>query len=131
MAVYTHFGGIKGDRGLGSKRLQRRAGLDMGLRPLQCAPDPRTDDPMADLMAGGLAYGEFAFQHPQLYRLMFGLANRRNPPRPAPNLDAAETWRSPTGVEAFSVLLESVERVIDAGDSGLRTRARPLSRSSA
>ena len=109
MAVYTHFGGMPG-----LFEAVIRKGLEDFAAHVRRVP--RTDDPMADLIAGGLAYAEFALQHPQLYRLMFGLANRAALRGFAPNLDDAETWGSPTGVEAFSVLLESVERVIDAGD---------------
>jgi AcrR family transcriptional regulator len=109
MAVYTHFGGMPGlFEAVITEGLERFAA--------HVRRTPRTDDPMTDLIAGGLAYSEFAFQNPQLYRLMFGLANRAALRGLAPNLDAGDTWRSPAGVEAFSVLLESVERVIEAGD---------------
>ena len=109
MAVYTHFGGMPGlFETVVTEGLERFAA--------HVRQTPRTDDPMADLMSGGLAYAEFAVENPQLYRLIFGLADRAALRGLAPNLDAAETWRSPAGVEAFSVLLESVERVIDAGD---------------
>ena len=109
MAVYTHFGGMPGlFEAIITEGLERFAA--------HVRQTPRTDDPMADLMAGGLAYAEFAFENPRLYRLIFGLADRAALRGLAPNLDAADTWRSPAGVEAFSVLLESVERVIEAGD---------------
>jgi AcrR family transcriptional regulator len=109
MAVYTHFGGMPGlFKAVIAEGLERFAAHVRRV--------PRTDDPMADLIAGGLAYVEFASEHPRLYRLMFGLADRAALRGLAPNLDAADTWRSPAGVEAFSVLLESVERVIGVGD---------------
>ena len=109
MAVYTHFGGMPGlFETVVTEGLERFAA--------HVRQTPRTDDPMADLMSGGLAYAEFSVENPQLYRLIFGLADRAALRGLAPNLDAAETWRSPAGVEAFSVLLESVERVINAGE---------------
>ena len=79
------------------------------MRPT-CAPARRIDEPLADLMSGGLAYGEFALTNPRLYSLMFGLADSVRTPDAAPTLATAE------GVDAFSVLVESVERVIDAGE---------------
>ena len=72
-----------------------------------------TDDPMADLIAGGLAYGEFAMQNPQLYRLLFGLTDLgRVHKLPA---DPATPWDLAEGVDALSVLVSAVERVIEAG----------------
>ncbi len=109
MAVYTHFGGMPGLFGA-----IIRDGLARFAAHVRQVP--RTEDPMADLIAGGLAYGEFAVRNPQLYRLMFGLANPVTLRGLAPDLDAADTWSSTEGVDAFSVLLESVERVIDAGE---------------
>ncbi len=109
MAVYTHFGGMPGlidevvREGLArfAAHVRGRVRLD--------------DDPMADLIAGGLAYSEFALQNSQLYRLMFGLSSSRlREAKPA--LDAGAIWRLPEGVDAFSILLESVERVIEAGE---------------
>ncbi len=77
---------------------------------------PTTDDPMRDLLAGGIAYGEFAIQNPQLYRLMFGLSDSARLRGFATEAEAVgATWTMAEGVDAFSVLLRSVERVIEAG----------------
>jgi AcrR family transcriptional regulator len=108
MAVYTHFGGMPG-----LLDAIVREGLARFARHVRQVP--RTQDPLVDLIAGGVAYVEFASQNPQLYRLMFGLVTP-SLRQLAPDLDQAATWQSEEGVDAFSVLLESVERVIDAGD---------------
>lgn len=103
MAVYTHFGGMPG-----LVDAMVREGLSRFAAQVRARPP--VDEPLADLISGGLAYGEFALANPQLYRLMFGLADATRLP------DAADTWKLAEGVDALSVLLESVERVIDAGD---------------
>ena len=110
MAVYTHFGGMP--------RLLEAVVLE-GLGRFAAHVRSRaaeTEDPVADLMAGGMAYGEFAFPNPQLYRLMFGLTD--SPRLPLFAFDVTEPGRPgtpPEGSEAFSVLLGSVERVLAAG----------------
>jgi len=72
-----------------------------------------TDDPMADLIAGGLACGEFAVQNPQLYRLLFGLTDLGGVHKLS--ADAATPWDLAEGVDALSALVAAVERVIEAG----------------
>lgn len=106
MAVYTHFGGM-------SKLIEAmmREGLARFAEHTRAVP--HTDDPMADLIAGGLAYAEFAMQHPQLYRLLFGLSDIAG--IRLPSADAATPWDLDEGVDALSVLAAAVERVIEAG----------------
>jgi AcrR family transcriptional regulator len=105
MAVYTYFGGMPG-----LIDAMVRDGL-MRFAEHVRARAPETDDPLADLFAGGLAYGEFALGNPQLYQLMFGLAG---PPQ-IRSLPSAETAMSTAeGAEALSVLVDSVSRVLDA-----------------
>lgn len=107
MAVYTHFGGMPG---------LIDAMVREGLRRFAAhvRRSPSTDDAMADLIAAGLAYGEFALTNSQLYRLMFGLGEATRSRGAMP--DAASTWKMDEGVDAFSVLLEAVKRVIEAGE---------------
>jgi AcrR family transcriptional regulator len=107
MAVYTHFGGMpKLIEAVMREGLARFAEHTRGV--------PHTDDPMADLIAGGLAYAEFAMQNPQLYRLLFGLSDLGGLHKlTAP--DAATPWDLAEGVDALSVLVSAVERVIEAG----------------
>ena len=106
MAVYTHFGGMpKLIEAVMREGLTRFAEHTRGV--------PHTDDPMADLIAGGLAYGEFAMQNPQLYRLLFGLTDLAGVHKPS--ADAATPWDLAEGLDALSVLVGAVERVIEAG----------------
>lgn len=66
MAVYTHFGGMPG---------LVRAVVREGFLRLSAALSTvdRTDDPVADIVALGLAYRDHAIANPELYRLMFGV----------------------------------------------------------
>jgi AcrR family transcriptional regulator len=106
MAVYTHFGGMpRLIEAVMREGLARFAEHTRGV--------PHTNDPMADLIAGGMAYGEFAMQTPQLYRLLFGLTDLgRGLKLPE---GAATPWDLSEGVDALSVLVTAVERVIKAG----------------
>ena len=106
MAVYTHFGGMPAlIEAVLREGLARFAEHTRGV--------PHTADPVADLLAGGLAYGEFAMQNPQLYQLLFGLTDLGG----VDNLwtDGATPWDLAEGVDALSVLVAAVERVIEAG----------------
>jgi AcrR family transcriptional regulator len=106
MAVYTHFGGMpKLIEAVLREGLARFAEHTRGV--------PHTDDPMADLIAGGLAYGEFAMQNPQLYRSLFGLNELGAVLKLS--ADAATPWDLDEGADALSVLVTAVERVIEAG----------------
>jgi AcrR family transcriptional regulator len=68
MAVYTHFDGMPGLY----EALVRESFVQFG-EHLHRRPD--TDDPVADLLASGLAYREYALTYPQRYRLMFGITS--------------------------------------------------------
>jgi AcrR family transcriptional regulator len=106
MAVYTHFGGMpKLIEAVMREGLTRFAEHTRGV--------PHTDDPMADLITGGLAYGEFALRNPQLYKLLFGLTDLGGVHKLS--ADAATPWDLAEGVDALSVLVSAVERVIEAG----------------
>jgi len=110
MAVYTHFGGMPG---LVEEIV--REGLARFAAHVR-STTPETDDPMEHLLAGGIAYGEFALRNPQLYRLMFGVSDSARLRGFASEADAGSaTWTMAEGVDTFSVLLQSVERVIDDG----------------
>jgi AcrR family transcriptional regulator len=106
MAVYTHFGGMP-------KLIEAvmREGLARFAEHTRAVAS--TDDPMADLIAGGLAYAEFAMRHPQLYRLLFGLSEIGGAHKLS--ADGATPWDLAEGVDALSVLVTAVERVIAAG----------------
>jgi AcrR family transcriptional regulator len=110
MAVYTHFGGMPGLVDAMARGGLRRFAAHVRARP------PLPDDPLADLISGGLAYSEFALANPQLYRLVFGLSGGAPLREAAPGFDAGASWALPEGEDTFSILLESVERVIEAGE---------------
>lgn len=106
MAVYTRFGGMP---------MLIEAMLREGFARFaeHIRGVPHTEDPVADLIAGGLAYGEFAMRSPQLYRWLFGLIDLVGVQRLS--ADAATPWDLTEGVDALSVLVAAVERVIQAG----------------
>ncbi len=106
MAVYTHFGGMPT-----LIEAMMREGLARFAEHTRAVAD--TDDPMADLIAGGLAYGDFAMQNPQLYRLLFGLSDFGKVDKLL--ADGATPWDLAEGVDALSVLVAAVERVIESG----------------
>ena len=110
MAVYTHFGGMPG-----LVDAMVREGLVRFAAHVRARPD-LAGEPMADLMSGGLSYSEFALANPQLYRLIFGLSGGAPLREAAPDFDAGSAWGLPEGEDAFSILLESVVRVIEAGE---------------
>ncbi len=106
MAVYTHFRGmpqlVEAMISEGFARFAEHVRLV-----------PHTDDPVADFIAEGLAYVEFAMHNPQLYRLLFGLTDLgRFRKRSA---DADTPWDLAEAVDALSVPVSAVERVIEAG----------------
>lgn len=68
MAVYTHFEGMPGLYEALVRESYVRFGEHLSRRP-------DTDDPVADLLASGLAYREYALTYPQRYRLMFGITS--------------------------------------------------------
>jgi Tetracyclin repressor-like, C-terminal domain len=82
------------------------------------AEAPRSDDPVADLLALGLAYRDYALENPQLYRLMFGataLAGRRA----GPDLSVtAAADALPEARAAFAQLVALVTRVMEASHGG-------------
>jgi AcrR family transcriptional regulator len=100
MAVYTHFGGmpalVRGVVAEGFARLYARV-AEVGA----------SDDPLADLVASGVAYRAFAVADPHLYLVMFGSASLGEY-----RLSEAELE---VGLAAFGQLIEVVQRVMDAG----------------
>ncbi|RZS37015.1 TetR family transcriptional regulator [Herbihabitans rhizosphaerae] len=104
MAVYTHFGGMAGL----FEALVREAFDQLAARERDV---PRTDDPVADLLALGLAYRDYALANPQRYRLMFGVT--------APGVGTSLLPDGgPVGAESddsFAQIVEAVRRSMDAG----------------
>ncbi len=78
MAVYTHFGGMSG---------LIAAVADEGLRQFDVALTmPTTSDPVADLVATGIAYRRYAIERPHMYRLMLGSTSAHGINAPAHDL---------------------------------------------
>jgi AcrR family transcriptional regulator len=106
MAVYTHFGGMP-------KLIEAVMSEGFARFAEHVSRVPHTDDPVADLMAEGFAYGEFAMQNPQLYRLLFGLTDLGHIHKRS--ADAATPWDLTEAVDALSLPVSAVERAIEAG----------------
>jgi AcrR family transcriptional regulator len=108
-AVYTLFGGMPG--------LFEALVADGFIRfARHVAAVPETDDPVADFFTKGWAYCDWAFDHPQLYRLMFGLTGGRL--RLHKGLEMTMTGMAagfPEGQAAADVMVRSLDRVKAAG----------------
>jgi hypothetical protein len=77
---------------------------------------PETDDPVADFFARGWAFCGWAFEHPQLYRLMFGLTGGGLRLHPGLEMTMSGTLANfPEGQAALEVMTGSLERVKAAG----------------
>jgi AcrR family transcriptional regulator len=100
MAVYTHFGGMPA---------LVRAVVAEGFARLydRVAEVGPSDDPLADLVASGVAYRAYALADPHLYLVMFGSASLGEY-----RLTQAELE---VGLRAFDQLVGVVERVMAAG----------------
>ncbi len=109
MTVYTHFGGMAGLY----EALIRRVFVQFGEA---LAEIERTEDPVTDLLALGVAYREFALASPQRYRLMFGMTA---PGSENPVARDLTTEGSPSGIAEASATFEqlhgAVRRSLDAG----------------
>ncbi|OBA72432.1 TetR family transcriptional regulator [Mycobacterium sp. 1554424.7] len=107
MAVYTHFGGMRG---------LIAAVAEEGLRQFDAALTvPETDDPVADLFAVGAAYRRYAIERPHIYRLMFGSTSAHGINAPAGNvlkLTVAEIERD---IPSFAHVVRAVQRSMRAG----------------
>lgn len=105
MAVYTHFGGMP-------KLIEAVMNEGFARFAQHVRQVPHTEDPVADLMAQGLAYGEFAMRNPQLYRLLFGLTDFSQFQKPS--TEAGATWDLTEAVDALSLPVSAVDRAIEA-----------------
>jgi AcrR family transcriptional regulator len=108
MAVYTHFGGMSGLM----EAIVREGFLRFAAHVEAIA---KTDNPMADFFAQGLAYRDWALKNSQLYRLMFGLT-WAPPAHLEQDLTVAGTISTlPEGQAAFQVMVNALDRVKTAG----------------
>jgi len=101
MAVYTYFSGMPGI--LAAVRAEGYRRLTRSLSAVR-----QTDDPVADLVSGALAYRQAAVDGPHLFALAFTRSAPLDPGTDGQR-SAAEEGRA-----AFGVLLALVRRAVDA-----------------
>jgi AcrR family transcriptional regulator len=107
MAVYTHFGGM---RTLIAEVAQE------GLRQFDAALTlPPTDDPVADLVATGIAYRRYAIDRPHMYRLMFGSTSAHGINAPAHNVLTRSVSEISDRYPSFAHVVRGVHRSMLAG----------------
>jgi len=109
MAVYTHFGGMTG--------LLDAIAFEVFDRFTAVLTEvAQTDDPVADFLAMGLAYHQFAMTNPQRYQLMFGtsaptsLARHRTDLTVSSNATKRTEWMA-----SFGALRRAVQRMMASG----------------
>ena len=110
MTVYTHFGGM-------SQLVTeiRREGFIRFIRHLdEVTPG---GDPVADLLALGLAYRDYGVNNLQLYRLMFAVTSAGGRQGGKDSVAAITREPMPEGQAAYDRLVTAVTRVIETGDT--------------
>jgi AcrR family transcriptional regulator len=107
MAVYTHFGGMRG----------LIAGVaEEGLRQFDTALSvPQTSDPVADLLAIRDAYRRYAIERPHMYRLMFGSTSAHGINAPAGNVLTQTVADIEQYNPSFAHVVRAVHRSMLAG----------------
>ena len=107
MAVYTYFGGMPG---------LIAAIAEEGLRQFDAAMTmPQTSDPVADLMATGLAYRRYAIERPHMYRLMFGSTSAHGINAPAHDVLTLSLAEINDHYPSFAHVVRGVHRSMLAG----------------
>jgi len=107
MAVYTHFGGM---RGLIADVAEE------GLRQFDAALTvPETADPVADLFVIGAAYRRYAIERPHMYRLMFGSTSAHGINAPASNVLTLTVAEIEQRYPSFAHVVRAVHRCMLAG----------------
>jgi AcrR family transcriptional regulator len=111
-AVYTLFGGMPGL----FEALVAEGFEDFARHVSEV---PLTDDAVADFFAQGWAFCEWAFAHPQQYRLMFGLTGGRLRLHAGLEMRVSGPFATfPEGQAAAEVMIGSMRRVREAGRIG-------------
>ena len=107
MAVYTHFGGMPA---------LIAAVAEEGLRQFDAAMTmPPTADPVADLMATGIAYRRYAIERPHMYRLMFGSTSAHGINAPAADVLTLTVAEINDHYPSFAHVVRGVHRCMLAG----------------
>jgi AcrR family transcriptional regulator len=107
MAVYTHFGGMPTLIAAVAEE-----GLSQFDTALTVAP---TSDPVADLMATGIAYRRFAIERPHMYRLMFGSTSAHGINAPAHDVLTLSLAEINDHYPSFAHVVRGVHRCMLAG----------------
>lgn len=107
MSLYTQFGGLPGL--IAEVAAEGRRRFDAAITV------PESADPVADLFACGIAYRQFAIEHPHLYRLMFGSTSAHGIDPPAGDLLTMTVADIRAQYAAFGQLLNLVHRAVKAG----------------
>jgi len=117
MAVYTHFGGMPG---------LIAAVADEGLRQFDAAMTmPSTSDPVADLVATGIAYRRYAIERPHMYRLMFGSTSANGINAPAHDVLTLSVAEINDHYPSFAHVVRGVHRCMLAGRIAGFSQAAP------
>ncbi len=113
-AVYTLFGGMPGlFEALVADGFRRFAAHIEAV--------PESEDPVADFFAQGRAYCEWALEHPQHYRLMFGLTGGGLRRHAGLEMSVARNFVGPPeGLAAFQIMVRAMDRIEASG------RIRPV-----
>jgi len=107
MAVYTYFGGMPG---------LIAAVADEGLRQFDAAMTmPSTSDPVADLVATGIAYRRYAIERPHMYRLMFGSTSANGINAPSHDVLTLSVAEINDHYPSFAHVVRGVHRCMLAG----------------
>jgi AcrR family transcriptional regulator len=107
MAVYTYFGGMPG---------LIAAVAEVGLREFDAAMTmPSTSDPVADLVATGIAYRRYAIERPHMYRLMFGSTSAHGINAPAHDVLTLSLAEINDHYPSFAHVVRGVHRCMLAG----------------
>ncbi len=110
MALYTHFGGMRG--------LIAEVAAE-GLRQFDAAlAVPEGADPVADLFTIGAAYRRYAIKHPHMYRLMFGSTSAHGINAPAENVLTLSVADIERHYPSFAHVVRGVHRCMLAGRIG-------------
>jgi AcrR family transcriptional regulator len=107
MAVYTHFGGMPALIAAVAEEGLRQFDAAMTMAP--------TSDPVADLMATGIAYRRYATEHPHMYRLMFGSTSAHGINAPAHDVLTLSLAEINDHYPSFAHVVRGVHRSMLAG----------------
>jgi AcrR family transcriptional regulator len=107
MAVYTYFGGMPGLIAAVAEEGLRQFDAAMTMAP--------TSDPVADLMATGIAYRRYAIERPHMYRLMFGSTSAHGINAPAHNVLTLSLSEINDHYPSFAHVVRGVHRSMQAG----------------